>query len=223
MPIGCAASAAAAPAVAWRGPVPPSGTALPSRRPHLPAESRPAGFAAPLPRVGEPRTANFGRGDPGSRGTTIEFAHGHPAVVMSAAAGLRGDAAPARIRPWPSPTSLSSPHHRQPCAPSGDPDDELRLRAEALGGLGQVPAVPDLDLRVRACRGRQGVLRARLRPAREGAGGRAGPDPPASTTPTSRSSRTGWACGTAPNSRSCSRAAWPRSLPPCGLFCARAP
>ena len=72
--------------------------------------------------------------------------------------------------------AISSPHHRKPCAPPGDADDELRLRAAAVGGLGQVPAVPDLDLRVRARRGRQGVLRGGLRAAREGTGGRAGAD-----------------------------------------------
>ena len=172
------ASAAVVPAVAWRGPDPPSGTAPPSG-------ATPASGTTPCP-AWLRRAHTTGRRSPYSgfdRRDPAQPRHNQRVCSRPPAGGNERCRGPAGCRGasedcdhGQAGQAVSSPHHRQPCAPPGDADDELRLRAAAVGGLGQVPAVPDLDLRVRARRGRQGVLRGGLRPAREGAGGRAGAD-----------------------------------------------
>src|SRR5205085_10918398 len=65
--------------------------------------------------------------------------------------------------------------HRQPYAASGNADADLWLRSAIVGRRGQAAGVPDLDLRVQDGRGRAGLLRFRLRPAR--AAGRDGRGP----------------------------------------------
>ena len=46
------------------------------------------------------------------------------------------------------PKKLPAPRHPGASAAAGNPDDELRVRPEALGRVGEVPDLPDVHLRV---------------------------------------------------------------------------